>query len=249
MKYKIITFYEFKHLSNLEQLKLDLKSEMIANSIFGTIIIATEGVNSTLCADEQHLSEFISKIENILETKIDYKSSFYKEIAFQRQKVKIKSEIITLRKSVDIKKGVGTHVNGKDWNEILSDPQTLILDTRNDYEYRVGTFNGAINPKTKSFNELPKFVEENLDPKKHRKIALFCTGGIRCEKFAPYMKEKGFEGVYQLEGGILSYLKEMSKSESRWKGECFVFDGRVTVDEILQKGEAVDYSVDKNKLE
>lgn len=244
MDYQIITFYEFKKLSNLEEIKKTLKSAMAEHSIYGTFIIAEEGFNSTICGGVENIKKFIPIIEEIFDTKISYKSSFHNEIAFKRQKVKIKKEIVTLRKKVDIEKGIGTHIKSEKWNEILQDSETVILDTRNDYEYQVGTFKGAINPETSSFNELPKFVEENLDPKRHKKVAMFCTGGIRCEKFAPYLKEKGFEEVYQLEGGILKYLEDVPEEESLWEGECFVFDDRITVDENLKQGRAEDLSLE-----
>ena len=149
---------------------------------------------------------------------------------------------MTLKKQVKIKLGENTHVDAKEWNKIISDPETLVLDTRNDYEYQTGTFRGAINPGIAKFSELPSFVEENLDPQKHKRVAMFCTGGIRCEKFAPYMKEIGFKEVYQLEGGILKYLELTPNEESLWTGECFVFDERITVDANLQKGTEPDRS-------
>lgn len=244
MKYQIITFYEFKNLTNLPELKESLKKAMENDSIFGTIIIAEEGFNSTVCGQPENIGQFITEIERIFESKIVFKSSFHEQLAFQRQKVKIKSEIVTLRKKVDFEKGFGTHIKSDKWNEILSDPETLVLDARNDYEYRIGTFQNAVNPQTASFTELPEFVEKNLDPKKHKRIAMFCTGGIRCEKFAPFLKEKGFEKVYQLEGGILRYLEETTEKESLWQGECFVFDERISVDEKLEKGSEADLSLE-----
>lgn len=246
-EFQIITFYEFKKLTDLENLKISLKSVMQENSIFGTIIIAEEGFNSTVCGLIKDIKNFVPEIEKILDTKLNCKSSFHAEIAFKRIKVKIKKEIVTLRKKVEIENGIGTHVKSDKWNEIISDSDTIILDTRNDYEYKVGTFKNAINPQTASFNELPEFIEKNLDPEKHKKIAMFCTGGIRCEKFAPYLKMLGFEEVYQLEGGILKYLEETPENESLWQGECFVFDERITVDEQLKKGSEKDFSISSKK--
>ncbi len=245
--FQIITFYEFKHLQDLENLRDSLKSLMRASSVFGTVIIAEEGFNSTVCGRIEDIENFISEIEKILETRLVYKASFHAEIPFKRIKVKIKREIVTLRKKVEIEKGSGTHVKSEKWNEIISDKDTLILDTRNDYEYKIGTFKNAVNPQTKSFNELPEFIEKNLDPQKHKKIAMFCTGGIRCEKFAPYLKTLGFEEVYQLEGGILRYLEEIPENESLWEGECFVFDERISLDEKLEKGGADDFSVESKE--
>lgn len=244
MNYQIITFYEFKKLCGLDEIKKCLKSAMADFSIYGTFIIAEEGFNSTVCGKITDIENFITVVEKIFDTKIIYKSSFHDEITFKRQKVKIKKEIVTLRKNVDISKGIGTHIKSKDWNEILNDKEMIVLDTRNDYEYKVGTFKGAINPRVGSFNELPEFIEKNLDPAEHKKIALFCTGGIRCEKFAPYLKERGFAEVYQLEGGILRYLEAISSDESLWEGECFVFDERIAVDENLRKGNAEDFSLE-----
>lgn len=245
MKYQIITFYEFKNLTEiaeLEEIKESLKQAMRANSVFGTIILAAEGFNSTVCGEPENIEKFTEAAENILKTKLKYKLSFHAEIPFRRVHVKIKPEIVTLKKPVEIEKGIGTHVAAEKWNEIISDAETIVLDARNDYEYKVGTFRNAINPQTRKFSELPEFIEKNLDPRKHKKIAMFCTGGIRCEKFAPFVKSLGFAEVYQLEGGILKYLEETTAAESLWQGECFVFDERISVDENLQKGNAPDLS-------
>ena len=143
--------------------------------------------------------------------------------------MRVKPEIVTLKRTVDLDLSEGTKVSPAEWNEIISDEDVYVLDTRNEYEVEFGTFAGAVDPKTRKFSDLPQFVAENLDPAKHRRVAMFCTGGIRCEKFAPYMKGLGFEEVYQLEGGILRYLEEVPADESLWQGECFVFDGRIAV--------------------
>lgn len=246
-KYQIITFYEFKELNDLEKKKELLKKAMADHSIYGTLIIAPEGFNSTVCGRPGEIKRFIGRVATILGSKISVKSSFHDEIPFQRQKVKIKKEIVTLKKEVDLARGGGTHVTGAEWNKLIGDPETFVLDARNDYEHRIGTFRGAVNPQTESFGELPDFVEKNLDPAVHKRIAMFCTGGIRCEKFAPYLKEKGFAEVYQLGGGILRYLEEVPEQESLWEGECFVFDERISVDEKLKKGLAKDLSIDENR--
>lgn len=242
--FQIITFYEFKRLDDLTAIKADLKAAMSANSITGTIILADEGFNSTVCGPTERIPVFVRDIERILGTRLKYKTSYHPERAFQRIKVKIKPEIVTLKEKVDIERGLGTHVKPVDWNAVISDPEVFVLDTRNDYEFKVGTFENAVNPVTEKFSDLPAFVEQNLDPDKHKKVAMFCTGGIRCEKFAPYMKGLGFEEVFQLEGGILKYLEEVPEEESLWKGECFVFDERVTVDDDLKKGSAGDLSLE-----
>jgi UPF0176 protein len=240
---QIITFYEFKRLENLPQIHEKLKAAMREHSILGTIILADEGFNSTLSGAPENIERFVPVLENILDTKIKYKRSFHEESPFRRVHVKIKPEIVTLKKEVELEKGRGTHVSPREWNELISEEDVFVLDTRNDYEFEIGTFERAVNPKTGKFSDLPQYVEENLDPEKHKKIALFCTGGIRCEKFAPFLKGKGFENVYQLEGGILKYLEEVPESESLWRGECYVFDLRVSVDENLEKGIARDLSI------
>lgn len=242
-KIQIITFYEFKRLENLPQIRDALKTAMRENSILGTIILAEEGFNSTLSGAPEKIGKFVAAIETILETKLKYKSSFHAANPFRRVYVKIKPEIVTLKQKVEIEKGRGTHVSPQKWNEIIARDDVVVLDTRNDYEFQVGTFKNAVNPKTEKFSDLPRFVEKNLDPAKHKKVAMFCTGGIRCEKFAPFLKQIGFENVYQLEGGILKYLEEVPEAESLWTGECFVFDDRVSVDENLNKGAAEDLSV------
>jgi UPF0176 protein len=210
--------------------------------ILGTVIIASEGVNSTVCGGEDNISDFVERLSELLGIRIEPKYSYAETRPFRKIDVKIKPEIVTLKKEVDIKLGVGTHVHPSDWNEIISDPEVIVLDTRNDYEYNTGTFERAINPGTEKFSELPEFVAENLDPVKHKKVAMFCTGGIRCEKFAPYMRSLGFESVYQLEGGILKYLEEVPPHEQQWRGECYVFDTRVTVDNSLNPGNSSDLS-------
>ncbi len=242
MKFQIITFYKFTKLTDLESIKIALLRAMSSHSVYGTFIIAEEGLNSTICGKPGDLNQFVGVVQKIVNTKFEFKSSFHDENVFKRRKVKIKKEIVTFKKNVDFEIGIGTHVPPQRWNEILSDPEVLVLDTRNDYEYRVGTFKGAVNPGTESFNDLPDFVENNLLPKNVEKIAVFCTGGIRCEKFAPYLKEKGFRNVYQLEGGILRYLEEVPEQESLWQGECFVFDERISVDGNIEKGNADDLS-------
>ena len=242
---QIIAFYEFKDLLAVDEL-LEIRSKLrqifAEIGIRGTIILAAEGYNGMVCGDDGQIAAFIGQFESILKTDLVYKSSFHEKAPFRKIDVKIKPEIVTLKHPVDISLGRGTHVKPADWNDIISDPETIILDTRNDYEYRTGTFRGAINPKTEKFSDLPAFVAENLHPGKHKRVAMFCTGGIRCEKFAPYMKQLGFEEVFQLEGGILKYLEETPVEETLWEGECFVFDERVTVDTSLQKGSAADLS-------
>lgn len=242
---QIIAFYEFKELlavGPLVELRLQLKQVLHDLDVRGTIILADEGYNGMICGESANIQAFIARIEEILHTKLVYKLSEHENPPFRKIDVKIKKEIVTLKQQVDISLGQGTHVKPRDWNRIISDPETILLDTRNDYEYQSGTFRGAINPGTTKFSELPDYIAENFDPEKHKRIAMFCTGGIRCEKFAPYMKQIGFEEVYQLDGGILKYLEDTPVEETMWEGECFVFDERVTVDVHLQKGKGPDHS-------
>ncbi len=242
---QIISFYEFKELNkvaDLRELKEDLKAILRELDVRGTIIIANEGFNGMVCGDPDCIADFVKRAEDIFDTKLSVKSSFYGKAPFRKIDIKIKPEIVTLKKPVDISMGKGTHVNAGEWNRLISDPDTVVLDTRNDYEYKTGTFKHAINPQTRKFSDLPGFVAENLDPNKHKRVAMFCTGGIRCEKFAPYLKQIGFQEVFQLEGGILKYLEETPPGEMLWEGECFVFDERVTVNKYLKKGAGPDYS-------
>lgn len=244
-QFQIIAFYEFKDLSAvnaLAEIKERLKESLRKIGVRGTIILANEGFNGMICGEKWQISDFITAAEYILDTKLTVKSSYFSNAPFRKIDIKIKPEIVTLKRPVDISLGQGTHVKPEAWNELISDPNTIVLDTRNDYEYKTGTFKGAINPNTEKFSDLPAFVAENLDPEKHQRVAMFCTGGIRCEKFAPYLKQLGFDEVFQLEGGILKYLEETPIEEMLWEGECFVFDERVTVDKHLQKGSGPDYS-------
>ncbi len=251
MNFEIATFYKFIELEEIDSIRKNIRELMKENEIVGTIIIAHEGFNATVCGRPMKLANFISSAEGIFDTKIEYKSTFHSERVFQRIKVKKKQEIVTLRKEIDLKKGEGTHIEPKEWNALISDPDVYVLDTRNEYEFRVGSFRNAVNPEIANFVDLPEFIEQALDRNEHKKIAMFCTGGIRCEKFAPYMKEKGFEEVYQLKGGILKYLEEIDDTDSLWEGECFVFDERITVDQNLNQGSMPDFSTEnqnrKNK--
>lgn len=246
-RYRIAAFYRFGALSGLPEVRQRLLASMKRLGIFGTVIIAEEGFNATISGAERGVGVFLAEAEQILGHGFEVKDSFHAEVPFRRRKVKIKSEIVTLRKPVNFSLGSGTHVGSKEWNVLISDPATLVLDTRNGYEVEVGRFRNAVDPGTESFGELPDFVEENLDPEVHKRVAMYCTGGIRCEKFAPYMKSLGFEEVYQLRGGILKYLEEMPVEESLWEGECFVFDDRISVGDDLSKGSSEDPSFYKNR--
>lgn len=242
---QVITFFEFKDMTavgELATLRTSFRELMKELTLRGTMILSNEGYNSTICGRPADLTVFLIQAERILHTRIVFKSSFHKEMPFRRIKVKIKPEIVTLRKPVDLSLGRGTHVPPAEWNRIIGDPGTIVLDARNGYEVRTGTFPNAVDPRTEKFNDLPAFVARHLDPQVHKRVAMFCTGGIRCEKFAPYMKGLGFEEIFQLEGGILKYLEDTPPEESLWQGECFVFDERISLDSDLRKGTAADLS-------
>jgi len=212
---------------------------MLKNEVRGTLLLAKEGINGTIAGSRHSIDTVLNWLkEDLRFSDIVTKESFDTEIPFNRTKVKLKKEIVTMGvENIDPKKIVGTYVKPKDWNELISDPEVLLVDTRNDYEVKIGTFQNALNPETETFREFPQYVENNLDSNKHKKVAMFCTGGIRCEKSTAYLKEKGFEEVYHLEGGILKYLEEVPEEETMWKGECFVFDSRVAVNHKLEKGQ------------
>lgn len=245
-QYQVISFFEFKNMKVLGELA-EIRERVLLtfreHEFFGTMIIAEEGFNSTVCGPPGNTAAFVADIEAALDTKLVYKSSFSDEKIFRKQEAKIKPEIVTLRQMVDIEKGRETFVKPLDWNAVISRPDVLVLDARNHYEYKSGTFRGAVDPNTEKFSELPKYVEENLDPEVHKHVAMFCTGGIRCEKFAPFMKGLDFENVYQLEGGILKYLEEIPPEENLFEGECFVFDERRTVDDTLASAYGEDHSL------
>jgi UPF0176 protein len=246
-RYKIAAFYRFQYFlkDRLPEFRDAIRKQMREAGILGTVILAEEGVNSTVCGTEAGIDTLIKSISATLNIQLEPKYSFVDTPPFRKVDVKIKPEIVTFKKDVDISLGTGTHISPSEWNTIISDPEVVVLDTRNDYEFRTGTFNNAINPSTEKFSDLPEFVSQNLDPKKNKKVAMFCTGGIRCEKFAPYMRSLGFESVFQLDGGILKYLEEVAPEEQLWTGECYIFDRRVTVDRALKPGGSPDLSQDE----
>ncbi len=234
----VCALYRFTRLENFESLRAPLQRFLEEQNIRGTLLLANEGINGTVAGSDasiKALLEWFDQDERL--ASIDHKLSFDDEMPFHRTKVKLKKEIVTMGvEGIDPKKVVGTYVKPKDWDALINDPDLVLVDTRNDYEVDIGSFKGALNPKTETFREFPGYVAENLDPKKHKKVAMFCTGGIRCEKSTAYLKEQGFEEVYHLEGGILKYLEEIPQERSSWEGECFVFDNRVSVDHSLEKG-------------
>jgi len=235
----VCALYKFVRLENFEQLKTPLLNIMLANEVKGTLLLANEGINGTVAGPQSGIDAVLAHLENDDRLGgVSHKYSYADENPFQRSKVKLKKEIVTMGvEGIDPLLTVGTYVKPKDWNALISDPEVLLVDTRNDYEVEIGTFENAINPKTETFREFPEYVAKNLDKNKHKKVAMFCTGGIRCEKSTAYLKEQGFEEVYHLEGGVLKYLEEVEQENSMWQGECFVFDGRVAVGHGLEQGQ------------
>ncbi|MBU2883150.1 rhodanese-related sulfurtransferase [Psychrosphaera sp. B3R10] len=235
----VCAMYKFVRLENFQELRQPLQNTMEANGIKGTLLLAEEGINGTVAGHREGIDALLTWLrQDPRLVDISTKESFDDEMPFYRCKVKLKKEIVTMGvEGIDPREVVGTYVKPKDWNALISDPEVVLVDTRNDYEVQIGTFEGAVNPNTETFREFPEYVEKNLDPKQHKKVAMFCTGGIRCEKSTAYLKEQGFEEVYHLEGGILKYLEDVPKEETKWQGECFVFDNRVTVNHDLEKGE------------
>lgn len=237
-QYVTCALYKFVALTNFQSLRAPLHRVMTDNQVFGTLLLASEGINGTVSSTREGIDNLLAWLDQQpgLEN-IDCKESYDDKIPFYRTKVKLKKEIVTMGvEGIDPKKTVGTYIKPSDWNQLIADPEVLVIDTRNHYEVQIGSFENAVNPETESFREFPKWAQNNLDPRKNQKIAMFCTGGIRCEKSTAYLKEQGFEDVYHLQGGILKYLEEMPEEQSLWQGECFVFDNRVTVDQNLNAG-------------
>jgi UPF0176 protein len=234
----VCALYKFVTLEDFQALRQPLHDVMEANLVRGTLLLAHEGINGTIAGSRAAIDKVLDWLRSDTRlADIDYKESFTDSLPFNRTKVKLKKEIVTMGiEGIDPKRVVGTYVTPRDWNKLISDPDVVLVDTRNDYEFKVGTFKNAINPNTESFREFPRYVKENLHPEKHKKIAMFCTGGIRCEKSTAFLKEQGFDEVYHLKGGILKYLEEVPPKETLWEGECFVFDERVTVNLQLEKG-------------
>ena len=235
----VAAFYKFAKLPDFKQLQAPFLDFCLSVNINGTILLAAEGVNGTVAGSRNSIDCLISflKAEPRLHD-IEHKESFTNEPPFDRMKVKLKKEIVPLGVStVDPNELVGTYVSPEEWNELISDPEVIIVDTRNDYEVDIGTFKGAIDPKTKRFRDFPAFVSDTLDPNKHKKVAMFCTGGIRCEKASSYMLQQGFKEVFHLKGGILKYLEKIPADKSLWDGECFVFDQRIAVGNGLIVGD------------
>lgn len=235
----VCALYQFVTLEKFEELRQPLLSVMLGNEVRGTLLLAQEGINGTIAGSRGGVDAVLAFLRSDPRlTTLDSKESQTNEMPFKRSKVKLKKEIVTMGvEGIDPKRVVGTYIEPEDWNALISDPDVLLIDTRNDYEYQVGTFKNAVNPKTDSFRQFPAYIADHVLPRKPKKVAMFCTGGIRCEKSTAYLKEQGIEEVYHLKGGILKYLEKVDEAETLWEGECFVFDDRVTVNHALEAGD------------
>lgn len=234
--------YKFVQLSEIDSLRESLIDVLDRNGVKGSILLAPEGINGAVAGSRAGIDALLDwlggddRFGNLI-----YKESFAKENPFRRVKVKLKKEIVSIGLSdVNPLQAVGTYVDPEDWNALIADPDVVLIDVRNEYEVRMGTFLGADDPRTQSFSDLPKYLDEHLDTHredgKHTRVAMFCTGGIRCEKSTSYLKKNGFDEVYHLRGGILKYLATIPEADSMWQGECFVFDERVSVNHQLHRG-------------
>jgi UPF0176 protein len=235
----VAALYHFARLEDYRSLREPLLDLCVSHGVRGTILLAEEGINGTIAGTREGIDAVLAwlRADSRLAA-LEHKESVDEAPPFYRMKVKLKREIVTLGVSgIDPTRRVGEYVEPEDWNTLVQDPDVVLVDTRNRYEYGIGTFRGAIDPDTTSFREFPEWVRRNLDPARDRKVAMFCTGGIRCEKASAYLLEQGFESVYHLRGGVLRYLEEIPEEESTWEGECFVFDNRVAVNHRLEKGQ------------
>ncbi len=235
----IAALYKFVALPDFKAMRQPLFDYCEQQGIKGTLLLAHEGINGTVAGPREAIDSLLGYLKRDPRlVNIDHKESFEASQPFYRLKVKLKKEIVTMGvEDIDPNTCTGTYVEPEDWNALIQAPDVTVIDTRNHYEYNIGTFERAINPQTETFRELPEYVAANLDPAKHKKVAMFCTGGIRCEKSTAYLKQQGFDEVYHLKGGILKYLEAVPEAESLWRGECFVFDNRVAVNHDLEKGQ------------
>ena len=235
----ICALYKFTRLDDFETIQLPLKGFLDSLSVRGTLLLAREGINGTISGKQASLDKVLEYLQSDLRfLGLEYKFSYSKKTPFKRLKVKLKKEIVTMGLTeIDPTHSVGTYVKPKDWNKLINDPDVVLIDTRNNYEYEIGSFKGAVNPKTETFREFPSFTKNSIEKYRNKKIAMFCTGGIRCEKSTAYLKSKGYKDVFHLQGGILKYLEEVNEDESLWQGECFVFDDRVAVKHNLEQGQ------------
>ena len=241
MPLKVAALYQFAALPDFRELREPLRALAAGLGIKGSVLLAHEGINGTVAGGDEAIDALVGELQHgpLFGGRLDnleLKFSSAAEMPFQRLKVRLKKEIVTLGDTaVDPKRQVGTYVEPSDWNELISAPDTLVIDTRNAFEVAMGTFEGAVDPGLKSFGQFKDFTAQKLDPAKHKRIAMFCTGGIRCEKASAYLLAQGFNEVYHLKGGILRYLEGVPEQESRWRGECFVFDERVALGHGLRQ--------------
>ncbi len=237
-KIVLAAMYKFVHLPDFRVLREKLVQVCEKQSLKGTLLLAEEGINGTVAGGREGIDNLLCFLKQDSRfSDLEHKESFVSQMPFYRMKVRLKKEIVTMGvPDTDPNQLNGAKVDYKEWNELISDPDVLVIDTRNEYECEIGTFKNAISPNTKTFREFPEFVNNELDSEKHKKIAMFCTGGIRCEKATNYLLKQGYEDVYHLNGGILKYLEEVKGEENLWQGDCFVFDGRVAVDKNLEQG-------------
>ncbi len=239
-QFRVAALYRFCRLDRFEDLRAPLAAFCCGRGIKGTLLLAREGINGTVAGTDSAISELVAHLQAMPEFDgLEIKFSTASEMPFHRMKVRLKREIVTMGvPDIDPLGGAGAYVEARDWNALISDPGTIVIDTRNDYEVSLGTFQRALNPETASFRDFPDWVGQHRHELAGRKIAMFCTGGIRCEKATAYVKSLGIEDVFHLKGGILKYLEEVPAEESLWQGECFVFDERVSVAHGLETGEA-----------
>ncbi|MEM6291263.1 MAG: rhodanese-related sulfurtransferase [Myxococcota bacterium] len=237
----IVALYAFAELPDYAQLQAPVRLLCEQEQIVGTILLAAEGFNGTVAGPPAGMERLVEWLRARLpDASMEVKTSYAAAPPFGRMRVRLKKEIVTMGvPDIDPLERVGTYVEPEDWNALIADPEVLVVDTRNDYEVRIGTFEGATDPKTKSFRDFPAWAAENVDPGKHKKVAMFCTGGIRCEKATSLLLREGVEEVFHLKGGILRYLERVPAEQSTWTGECFVFDRRVAVNHALEPGEHV----------
>jgi len=237
----VAALYKFVSLQHYETLQTPLQRVCVENEVMGTLLLAKEGINGTISGPDTGVEKVIKWLTNKEEfSNLDVKYSRASAAPFLRMKVRLKKEIVTLgAPEADAANNSGQYVKPEDWNELISDPDVVLVDTRNDYEVAIGTFKGAQDPKTKSFRELPAWVDQKLEAHRDTKVAMFCTGGIRCEKSTALLKARGYQNIYHLQGGILKYLESVPEEESLWEGECFVFDQRVSVKHGLEPGQYV----------
>jgi len=233
MKIVVAALYHFFDFPHFSEMRASIKAEFLKNGIKGTLLLTPEGVNGTISGRREGMDATLHYLEKeVVGTPFEYKESICDYQPFLRTKVKLKKETISIGEPAPLSKR-GHYADAKEWNALIADPETIVIDTRNTYEVEMGTFEGAINPGIRTFKQLPEFMRTHHANDKSKKVATFCTGGIRCEKFTAWLAEQGYEHVYHLKGGILKYIEESPTAESKWQGQCFVFDDRVAVDHQL----------------